>query len=743
MVSYKIVSQRGLKDPTKGSEDFGIAYIDSSPALFVVADGYWGSGRAASSVAPHLFYRNLQDLTAHEHLSPENCDRLLQNCVTKTNDELRIAVPKRYTTFTAALVDDQYVYLLTLGDSVGFGHRTSGGLELLTEPDTDGYTQIKRFREDSDPFLSYCVIDNGRTGPKNFLGLPSTDFSAETHSAPQIKKVTVIPRNELAYLLLCTDGLTSRVTPLELETLCNTVDGEDILSAIMDRWEKPEEMIFYLLHELREKDIVANIFAQYGISMKGTSREIYDAIRAIPDGFAALRDACLMYDDGQGVRKPIDDTYVMLIDIRPIERKSVLLLTKELQEAHASLETAARDNGALAERISVLQTEYSTLDELHQALSAEQTRNGKKLTEELTLLSTTLAGVEEKYTVLKTTLEERNGVIQRYIADIQLREGREKDLTTKLRRQEVENAREEEKARQALLASQQEVGGYVSRIRELEMTVRGLETKLGEYQRSTDTGGSKNSSQKVGFLGKAARFGALTLGSISLAACASFFAIGYGLYEFISGEQTESSLPKEVSKEEQQKEEEKQGKNELEKKEFPLLETLQFFEKVHEEQPTAGLLSLCVTPDNRFAYLNPFDSRAYAFLPTENGPNYIQEVQCVLGLNVIQRKDTGVHLYYADALLTLNYNDPYRFVLNTNADAVSINDVLAADVSTISHCDYSKLKAVHGVKACTSETFTPFAGTLSDDQTYLFKGVWIGHNDEIIISTAITTEQVK
>src|SRR3989338_330545 len=551
MISYKVVSERGLKDPTKGSEDFGIAYIDSSPALFVVADGYWGSGRVASSLAPHLFYRNLQDVTAHEQLSPENCDRLLQNCVTKTNDELRRAVPKGYTTFTAALVDDQYVYLLTLGDSVGFGHRTSGSLELLTEPDTDGYTQIKRFRDDSNPFLSYCVIDDGKTGPKNFLGLPSTDFSAETYSAPQIKKVTVIPRNDLAYILLCTDGLTSRVTPLELETLCNTVDGEGILSAIMDRWREPEDMIFYLLHELKEKDVVANIFARYEISMKGTSKEMYDAIRANPEGFAALRDACLMYDEGQGVRKPLDDTYVMLIDLRAAETKSVLFLTQQLQQTCASLETAARDNDTLAQRIAALQTEYSTLNRQHQALSAEQGRTETKLTS----LRERMVELRGQYERLGATLEERDAVIQGYAGDIQLREGRERNLTTKLRRQEVENAREAEKARQALLASQEEVERYVSSIRELETTVQGLETKLGESHSSTHTEESKGSSKTVGFLGKAARVAA----TIGLATTFVLFAgvsvMSYGLYEFLYGGQTESSSQKDVSKEEPPKEE--------------------------------------------------------------------------------------------------------------------------------------------------------------------------------------------
>lgn len=691
MIPSYIVSAKGSKDQTKGNEDFGIAYTATSPALFVVADGYWGSGRAASVLVPHLFYRNLRDLIASEQLSPENCTVLLQECVKRTNVELRNAVPNGFTTFTAALVDEHNAYVFTLGDSVAFGYRTTGGLELLTEPDTDTYENVKNFHRSNKPFDSYCVIDRGKKGPKNFFGLPSHQFSVETHPAPHIKNVQVVPRTELSYLLLCTDGLTSRVLQEELETLCRTVDSEELLSAIMKRWNEPEEMILYLLHELKEKAPVQEVLTQYNFTPESDSKKIYDAIRADPKGFAALREACLNYDDGQGIRKPVDDTEVMLVDLRPIERRSVLSLSQEIirlgQESSAAASMYEKRIASLTERVTSVEKESKTL---------------------------------------ANRLTEKEARIREYSVEIGQYQEKETRLIQTVKTEKARADKAATAAEQARVSREAEVTALTQRVEELQVQVQSLEIRPETYsshepeQTTTTTPGCFSKIVQYSAAGAAIVLGALVLQCTGI--------IYSKLY---SHNQPEILAQNEVMPEiTPPKEEPREPVSSPNNCPPP--------KPVQDPLPeTTGLLSLCITPDNRFAFFNESDSQAYALLATENTPDYTQRVQCVLPFT-FHRKDTGVLLYYADPLLTLFYNDPYRFVLNEKADPVSINTILQNDIPSISHCDYSKLTRVHGVKTCTTEKFKFTNRTQTDKGGYIFKNVPIGERDEIIISTQTT-----
>lgn len=742
MIEYRVVSERGSKDPTKGSEDFGIAFTDTSPALFIVADGYWGSGRDASSLAPHLFYRNFQDMIVSEQLSPQNCERLLQECVTKTNNELRKAVPNGYTTFTAALVDDDHAYLFTLGDSVAFGYRTAGGLELLTEPDTDVYTHLKKFRPDTDPFLSYCIIDDGKSGPKNFFGLPNTEFSPDTHPAPQIKKVTVIPRKELSYLLLCSDGLTSRVIPQELETLCKAVDSEELLPAIMNRWKEPEKMILYLLHELKDKEPIKKVLAQYRISSEGTSEEMYDAIRKLPEGFAALRDACLTYDTEQGIRKPVDDTYVMLIDLRPIERKSVLALSQELKEAYASLETARGKNKDLDERITQLDDKKSALHQEYQTLISQHETIKKKFDE----LTGQLTSHQTDSAALRETIKGKEALIKQYTVEIEEYRLGKTGFDDKIKELEGEKARalEDKATAKETLASKkllieenlENIQKYNLKILTLTQDRERLEKRVKELE---DNSGYPPPN-KSGCLTKLATAGVST----TLFLCIAIPAIVYSIHASNNYQansvktippcpQTPSTFSINTTLED----------SPLIYSLFSICPSISRSETILDTVvETEGMLSLCITPDNKFASFDRENSRAYAFFPTENFPDYSMQVECVPNI-VISRKDTGFLLYYADPLPTLKYDDPNRFVLNNNANAVTINDVLEDEVSALYHCDYSHLTAVNGIKTCTTESFTYAARTHIEREGDIFTNVPIDKNDEIIIATEMTTEQVK
>ncbi len=178
--------------------------------LFAIADGM--GGHQAGEIASRLATQKLADFirTYLEFCSDQ--ETLLTKGMQEINHQIYLISQqnKRYqgmgTTLTAALIQNNHLYLAHIGDS---------RLYLLRQE------QIKQLTEDHTVVQNLVTsgtitADQARTHPKRHI--LTRALGIDSNVKAEISKINLKAQDKI---LLCTDGLTNYVTPEEIHHLVN------------------------------------------------------------------------------------------------------------------------------------------------------------------------------------------------------------------------------------------------------------------------------------------------------------------------------------------------------------------------------------------------------------------------------------------------------------------------------------------------------------------------------------------
>ncbi len=522
----KSVLRKGSKAKNKSNEDF--AYADEGLGLYIVTDGYWGTGKEVSKSAPGQFSRNLEERI--EDITPENAQEIFQEVVDKTNEEIRDSNPGEYTTMTVSLVREDYVYSFTLGDSVSKG-TIDGKLVLLTEPQTSSY-EFQRDRHDNamEAFDRYCLADNGTSPPKNFLGLPMPPDMMEK---PIVKEVTVTLRDQLEQLLLASDGLTGRVMPNETEEILNG-EFEEVIPLLVDRWENPVEAVYGILNQIygakttlkKVKAKLSDKLGEYNIKLDIELPDLITELEKNNELFGEIREICLNYKVGDGTKKPKDDLAILHIDlsgrseienirVRSAEyremttenqtlRSEVERLTQSNSDLSRQLERKSGETRALTGDLSGKTGEYDKLTTKHEeALSRikELERIARENKEEYDGLNTKYNGVvserdrlTEEVQGLETQLSEKGEEVASIGKRLETANTEVSDNGKRIERlkSEIEGYKKQvEENEEEYNRLNTEYEGVVSERDRLTEDIQGLESQLSEKDETITTNTEK------------------------------------------------------------------------------------------------------------------------------------------------------------------------------------------------------------------------------------------------------------
>ncbi|KFI34401.1 protein phosphatase [Peptococcaceae bacterium SCADC1_2_3] len=178
--------------------------------LFAIADGM--GGHQAGEIASRLATQKLADFirTYLEFCSDQ--ETLLTKGMQEINHQIYLISQqnKRYqgmgTTLTAALIQNNHLYLAHIGDS---------RLYLLRQE------QIKQLTEDHTVVQNLVTsgtitADQARTHPKRHI--LTRALGIDSNVKAEISQINLKAQDKI---LLCTDGLTNYVTPEEIHHLVN------------------------------------------------------------------------------------------------------------------------------------------------------------------------------------------------------------------------------------------------------------------------------------------------------------------------------------------------------------------------------------------------------------------------------------------------------------------------------------------------------------------------------------------
>ena len=178
--------------------------------LFAIADGM--GGHQAGEIASRLATQKLADFirTYLEFYSDQKT--LLTKGMQEINHQIYLISQqnKRYqgmgTTLTAALIQNNHLYLAHIGDSRLYLLR-QGQIKQLTEDHTVVQNLVAN---------STITADQARTHPKRHILTRALGIDSSVKA--EISKITLRTQDKI---LLCTDGLTNYVTPEEIHHLVN------------------------------------------------------------------------------------------------------------------------------------------------------------------------------------------------------------------------------------------------------------------------------------------------------------------------------------------------------------------------------------------------------------------------------------------------------------------------------------------------------------------------------------------
>lgn len=235
-----------LADLTNFNFSFGArintAYLSERGALLVVADGMGGA--AAGAVASEMAVMTLRDELA-QRANMESISLRLKEAVENTNRRIWERAQRHPelrgmgTTLTAAIISNGLAYIAQVGDSRAY---------LLRG---DKITQITKDQSLVQQWLDAGILDaeEARIHPcRNFL-TQSLGVDPAVNVA-----LTEFPLFRNDYLLLCSDGLSNKISPQEMwqaleksnsisETCRKLIDdanhrgGEDNITVIVARFD--------------------------------------------------------------------------------------------------------------------------------------------------------------------------------------------------------------------------------------------------------------------------------------------------------------------------------------------------------------------------------------------------------------------------------------------------------------------------------------------------------------------------
>ncbi len=205
-MSYFSATDIGLQ--RKLNEDYYDNYIDSNITLLVVADGMGGhnAGEIASELAVksfiYYFKENFESCT--------DITSFLTECVNYSNGIIfeeshnNEELSNMGTTIVSALIFEDYLYILNVGDSRAYMKNSFG------------FKQVSRDHSlVNDLLLSGTITEEEAKnyGRKNVI---TKSLGAEDNVEPDITSLEI---NKGDIVLLCTDGLNSLVTDNEIEEI--------------------------------------------------------------------------------------------------------------------------------------------------------------------------------------------------------------------------------------------------------------------------------------------------------------------------------------------------------------------------------------------------------------------------------------------------------------------------------------------------------------------------------------------
>ena len=216
----------------------------SRGCLAIVADGMGGhaSGEVASSIAIETFSKAY-------YLEKGRPVKALQNAADEANFKIWEKAQKNKklkgmgTTFTAAALIGNMIYILHIGDSRAYLYKKSGDLIQLSEDHT--YVQ--------------SLLNSGKISPFEAKSHPDSNILTKSLGTAEKRSCDVFLANELFKrgdkLLLCSDGLYDYFTSDELASFLRKPDLETI-SAELSKTVKDlgaMDNFTYLLVESRQK----------------------------------------------------------------------------------------------------------------------------------------------------------------------------------------------------------------------------------------------------------------------------------------------------------------------------------------------------------------------------------------------------------------------------------------------------------------------------------------------------------
>ncbi|MCA0969251.1 Stp1/IreP family PP2C-type Ser/Thr phosphatase [Halobacillus litoralis] len=214
MIGYFLTDQGRVRNH---NEDAGGVYKnDAGQILAVVADGMGGhrAGDVASEMATSSLHKEW--LEADELQKPEQAEEWLGNAIQSVNDEIRTYASEHEecfgmgTTIVAAICTDSFATIAHIGDSrIYFAN--AFGFKQLTE-DHSLVNELVRSGQ-----ISQEEADHH---PRKNVLLKALGTEQEIQA--DIQTITFEEDNRL---LLCTDGLTNKVSDEEIETLAS-FDGD-------------------------------------------------------------------------------------------------------------------------------------------------------------------------------------------------------------------------------------------------------------------------------------------------------------------------------------------------------------------------------------------------------------------------------------------------------------------------------------------------------------------------------------
>ncbi|MFA9398603.1 MAG: Stp1/IreP family PP2C-type Ser/Thr phosphatase [Clostridiaceae bacterium] len=216
---YEIISDIG--NYRELNEDYTSAKSIENKNLYVVADGMGGynGGEIASKLAVDTIVNNFNNL--HSYIDEEDFLRssiVTANKLIYENSKSIQELKGMGTTITACIIDENNMTVANVGDSCCF----------VIKKD-----YIKKITKDH----SYVqeLLDNGTITNSEAISHPQKNIITRALGTDDFIEIDIfkIDLNNVLYILLCTDGLSNKVSPYEIYDVIKETNLQDSLKNLV------------------------------------------------------------------------------------------------------------------------------------------------------------------------------------------------------------------------------------------------------------------------------------------------------------------------------------------------------------------------------------------------------------------------------------------------------------------------------------------------------------------------------